>query len=54
MVRGNTYIQHIGGKIGQYGANREAEPGNMDFDMQAEEKISAVLGDCDASVYWLD
>ena len=54
VMKGNTYIQHLGGKIGQYGANEQQEPENMDFDWQAEEKIHTVLGDQTAKVYIIE
>ena len=47
----NIYIQHHGGRIGQYGANAAAEPENLVFDEQAEEKITKIFGDKNASVY---
>ena len=47
----NVYIQHLGGKIGQYGGNAVAEPENLAFDEQAEEKINNVFGDKSATVY---
>lgn len=47
----NTYIQPLGGQIGQYGANEIAEPENLIFDEQAEEKILNVFGDRNAKVY---
>jgi hypothetical protein len=50
---GNTYIQHEGMKIGQYGANEIAEPENLDFDAAAEEKITKLFGDEGAKVYMI-
>ena len=47
----NTYIQHLGGRIGQYGGNKEAEPENLVFDGQAEEKITKAFGDKNAKIY---
>ena len=47
----NTYIQHLGGRIGQYGANEIEEPENLIFDENAEQKISEVFGDKNAKVY---
>lgn len=47
----NTYIQHLGGQLGQYGANEIAEPENLVFDERAEEKISSLLGDRNAKVF---
>ncbi len=50
---GNTFIQHLGGKIGQIGGNEIAEPENLDFDENAREKIRTVFGDQTAKVYYL-
>lgn len=47
----NTYIQHHGNMIGQYGGNAEKEPSILLFDDKAEEKILSVFGDKDAKVY---
>ena len=52
-LHGNTYIQHVGGRIGSYGANCVEEPENLVFDAQAEEKIRGILGDAEACVYGL-
>jgi len=49
----NIYIQDIGGKIGQYGANEIAEPENLVFDENAEKKINEVFGDKTAKVYYI-
>lgn len=53
-MSGNTYIQYRGGKIGQYGGNKNGEPENMFFDSRAEEKIQTVLGETDAKVYIIE
>ena len=47
----NTYIQHLGGRLGQYGANAVAEPENLPFDEQAEETVTKVFGDKNAKIY---
>ena len=49
----NTFIQHLGGRIGQYGGNEIAEPENMRFDQNAEDKIRNVLGDKTAEIYYI-
>lgn len=54
VMHDNMYVQHLGGKIGQYGANAQAEPENMVFDEQAEEKIAGVLHDKGAQVYVIE
>jgi hypothetical protein len=50
----NTYIQHIGLPLGQYGANEVSEPANMVFDEIADRRIADVLGDRDAKVYYIE
>jgi len=47
-MSGNVYIQHLGGTLGQYGANELAEPEVLTFD---EEKIASVFKDMGAMVY---
>ncbi len=47
----NTYVQHIGLPLGQYGANRTAEPHNLVFDETADRKIEKIFGDKNARVY---
>lgn len=47
----NTYIQHDGGMLGQYGANNVAEPEILTFDDSVEEKIEKTFGDKNAKVY---
>ena len=51
---GNTYIQDLGGMIGQYGANAKAEPEIEIFDALAEEKIEKVFGETCAKVYVIE
>ena len=51
QMSGNTYIQQLGGMLGQYGGNAEGEPELLIFDAQAEEKIQQIFGDKDAEVY---
>ncbi len=50
-MSGNTYIQPPGHLLGQYGANREAEPPILLFDETAEDTIHQVLGDMEAKIY---
>ena len=47
----NIYIQHIGGMIGQYGANEVEEPPIEIFDENAEDIILNVWGDRNAQVW---
>ena len=51
VMNGNTYIQNIGGMIGQIGANEVKEPDVEIFDEMAEEKINNIFGDKTAEVY---
>ena len=51
VMNGNTYIQNIGGMIGQIGANEVKEPDIEIFDEMAEEKINNIFGDKTAEVY---
>jgi hypothetical protein len=50
VMRGNTYVQHKGYPLGQYGANAEAEPPVLAFDDSAAQTVAEVLGDKDAKV----
>jgi len=50
----NTYIQKLGLPLGQYGANEIEEPEIMTFDEKADEKISTVMGERGAKVYFID
>ncbi len=54
VMDGNTYIQHAGGLLGQYGANQTAEPEVLRFDAGAETVIRTVFGDEDAEVHLLE
>ncbi|MBE6705231.1 MAG: hypothetical protein E7583_08220 [Ruminococcaceae bacterium] len=48
---GNTFIQNLGGMIGQIGGNENGEPETEIFDEKAEEKINNIFGDKNAKVY---
>ncbi|MBQ7922412.1 MAG: hypothetical protein IJ325_07535 [Clostridia bacterium] len=50
----NTYIQHLGMTLGQYGANASAEPLILPFDDQADETICTVFQDRGAQVYYIE
>lgn len=52
-MSGNTYIQHFGGMIGQYGGNEEEEPQIQIFDEKVKERIEEVFGEKNARVYVL-
>ena len=47
----NTYIQDIGGMIGQWGGNEVKEPEVEIFDEMAEEKIKTVFKEKNPKVY---
>jgi hypothetical protein len=47
---GNTYIQYIGGKLGEYGSNVVTKPENLDFDENVKTKINSLLKDKTAIV----
>jgi hypothetical protein len=47
---GNTYIQNIGGKLGEYGGNSVTNPENLDFDENVKTKINSLLKDKTAIV----
>lgn len=53
-MRGNTYIQHLGGALGQYGANETAQPPILPFNQNAKENINTVFGDKTAKVYYIE
>ena len=50
----NTYVQDLGGMLGQYGENSVKEPDILLFDQKAEEKISDNLSDLGAKVCQID
>ena len=47
----NTYIQKMGGMLGQYGENIVKEPEIVCYDEKAEEIIRQQWGDLDAKIY---
>jgi len=51
QMHDNTYIQHKGGMIGQFGGNEKTEPEIQIYDETAEEKIWRIFGDENAKVY---
>ncbi len=51
VMHDNTYIQHAGGMLGQYGGNEVKEPEILLFDERADEKIEKVFKDKNAKVY---
>ena len=51
-MSGNTYIQELGGMLGQYGGNENGEPEILTFDENAEKTIKEVFGDKEAKVYY--
>ena len=50
----NTYVQHIGLPLGQYGANGVSEPANMVFDERADKRIAEVICDRNAKVVYIE
>ena len=53
VLRGNVYIQNMGGMLGQFGANEEKEPEIEIYDEKAEEKIKEIFGDIWANIYYI-
>ncbi len=51
QMHDNTYIQYMGGMIGQWGGNEVKEPDIEIFDENAEEKIVNVFGEKNPKVY---
>ena len=51
FMNGNTYIQHKGGMLGQYGENEKREPDILLFDENVEFAVKNVLGDKEAKIY---
>lgn len=47
----NTYVQHLGGMLGQYGGNENGEPQIELFDEAADKKIESVFKEKNAKVY---
>ncbi|MBR6767142.1 MAG: hypothetical protein IKM02_04245 [Clostridia bacterium] len=52
-MMGNTYIQHRGGMLGQYGGNEYAEPEIILFDEDVNRAIREKLGDDSAEIYMI-
>ncbi len=50
-MKGNTYVQKLGGMLGQYGENKAEEPPILIFDEDAQSKIQDIFGEKDAKVY---
>lgn len=53
-LSGNTYIQHLGGMLGQYGGNEAEEPPVEIFDETVEEIIRSKWGDETAKIYCVE
>ncbi len=51
VMYNNTYIQNIGGMLGQYGANEVKEPDILAFDENASKTVLEIFGDKNAKVY---
>ena len=52
-MSGNTYIQTVGGMLGQYGANCVSEPEILMYGDSTENDITDVLGDKKAKIYFV-
>lgn len=52
-MSGNTYIQHLGQTLGQYGGKENGEPPILSFDENADKTIENVFGEKDATVYYI-
>lgn len=50
----NTYIQHLGGMIGQYGGKENGEPEVEIFDENAEEKIQNIFCEKNSEIYVIE
>ena len=48
---GNTYIQVLGGMLGQYGGNKDGEPQVHLFDENVEQTLKTVFCEKDPKVY---
>ena len=53
-MKNNTYIQHIGATLGQYGGNEIEEPEILKFDENVEHSIKNVFGDETAKIYYIE
>ena len=51
VLQGNTYIQHLGGSLGQYWASKNGEVQELAFDENAEDTVKNIFGDKTAKVY---
>jgi hypothetical protein len=54
VLYGNTYVQTLGGMLGQYGGNREAEPPVLPFDGDAERVLTEEWGEREPTVYGVE
>lgn len=50
----NTYIQKLGGTLGQYGANEICEPPVLSFCENAKQDIEKIFNDKNAKVYYIN
>ena len=50
----NTYVQYLGGLLGQYGGFAPAEPEILPFDENAAQTVARVFGETDAAVYGIE
>ncbi len=54
ILKNNTYIQNIGGSLGQYGGKENGEPPVIKFDSNAKESINNIFGDKTAKIYYIE
>jgi len=53
LLEGNTYVQTMGGTLGQWGGNENGEPADHSFDENAERILGDVWGENGAKVYFI-
>ena len=53
ILEGNTYIQELGADLGLYGANEASEPEVITFDKDVGEKLSNVIKESGAKIYFV-
>ncbi len=50
----NTYIQHLGATLGQYGGNEIVEPEIHPFDEHTEDTLKNIFKEKNAKIYYID
>ena len=54
VLCGNTYVQHLGMTLGQYGGNEEREPEVLPFDETVDGTVREAFGDELPKVYYIN